>query len=200
MFFFFAQASHEAGEHITEHGADPDLIATLLKWDNNVINWVLLIALIIWGWNKLVPPMLAARAKSIDEALATAAEAKKESDDFLRKQEEQLENAQKEAAKMKDEAKVIAEQMKAEIERQTAAEIGALEKKFDAAIENQRQVIITEMRTAAARAAVQLAKTHLETNVKEADRKRLLTEFMQQLDTLENSEGESFAPRVGSVT
>lgn len=200
MFFFFAQASHEAGEHLAEHGADPDLIETLLKWDNNVINWVLLVALIIWGWNKLVPPMLAARAKSIDEALASAAEAKAESDKFLQDQQTALENSKRDAAKMVEEAKVVAEQMKVEIERQTTAEIAALEKKFDAAIENQRQLVITEMRTAAAKAAVQLAKTHLETNVKEADRKRLLTEFMQQLDTLENSEGESFAPRVGSVT
>lgn len=196
MFFFFAQVSHETGEHL----ADPDLISTLLTPANNVINWLLLIALIIYGWNKLVPPMLAARAKSIDEALASAAEAKKESVEFAQKQEEQVENLSRDLAKMKEENAVVAEQMKAEIERQTVAEIAALEKKFDAAIENQRQLIINEMRTAAAKAAVQLAKTHLETNVKDADKKRLLTEFMQQLDTMENSEGESFAPRVGSVT
>lgn len=196
MFFFFAQVSHETGEHL----ADPDLISTLLTPANNVINWLLLVALIIYGWNKLVPPMLAARAKSIDEALASAAEAKKEAVAFEQKQGEQVENLQRDLAKMKEENAVVAEQMKAEIERQTVAEIAALEKKFDAAIENQRQLIINEMRTAAAKAAVQLAKTHLETNVKDADKKRLLTEFMQQLDTMENSEGESFAPRVGSVT
>lgn len=200
MFFYFAQASHEAGEHLAEAGADPDLISTLLNPANNVINWLLLVALIIYGWNKLVPPMLAARARSIDEALASAAEARKESIAFAQKQDEQVENLSRDLAKMKEENAVVAEQMKAEIERQTVAELAALEKKFDAAIENQRQVIITEMRTAAAKAAVQLTKTHLETNVKEADRKRLLTEFMQQLDTMENSEGESFAPRVGSVT
>src|SRR5262245_12729875 len=134
MFFFFAQATHEAGEHV----GDPDLISTLLKWDNNVINWLILVALIIYGINKLVPPMLAARAKSIDEALASAKEAKAESAKFLQDQETALENLRKDAEKMKEEAKVVAEQQKAEMERQTAAEIAALEKKFEAAIENQR--------------------------------------------------------------
>src|SRR5690242_16268204 len=123
MFFFFAQVSHEAAEH----GADPDLISTLLNPANNVINWLLLIALLIYGWNKLVPPMLTARAKSIDEALKSAAEAKAESAKFLQDQETALENSKKEAAKMVDEAKVVAEQMKADIERQTTAEIAALE-------------------------------------------------------------------------
>jgi F-type H+-transporting ATPase subunit b len=144
--------------------------------------------------------MLAGRAQSIDEALKSAKDAKAESDEFLQKQEKLLEDAQKKAAEMVEETKAFAEQSKADIERQTTAEIAALEKKFDAALENQRQLIITEMRTAAARAAIQLTKTHLANNITEADRKRLLTEFMQQLDTLENSEGESFAPRVGSVT
>jgi F0F1-type ATP synthase, subunit b len=172
----------------------------LINPANNVINWLLLIALIIYGWNKLVPPMLAARAKSIDDALASAEEAKEAAARLLREQEEALENASKKADLILEEAKATAANLKVDIERQTVAEIAAIEKKFDAAIENQRQLVITEMRTAAAKAAVQLAKTHLETNVKEADRKRLLTEFMQQLDTMENSEGESFAPRVGSVT
>jgi F-type H+-transporting ATPase subunit b len=105
-----------------------------------------------------------------------------------------LENAQKESDKIVDEAKTVAQQMKAEILNQTTREVADLHRKLESALANERQMIITEVRTAAVEAAIQLSQGYLEKNVSESDNKRLLSQFMQELDSLSGPGGESFAP------
>lgn len=183
MFFFFAEAHHH-----------PGLIDVIFDFKSNVINWLFLVGFLVYAWSKMVPPMLEKRAKSIEDAIASSKQARFESEVFLKEQKGKLENAQKEADKIVDEAKSVAQQLKAEIEAQTTREVADLEKKLQAAIDNERQMIVTEVRTAAAKAAVQLSRSYLEKNVTEADNKRLLTQFMQQLDSLSGPDGTSFAP------
>ncbi len=183
MFFFFAEAHHH-----------PGLIDVIFDFKSNVINWLFLVGFLIYAWSKMVPPMLEKRAKSIEDAIASSKQTQAESEAFLKEQKGKLDNAQKEADKIVDEAKVVAQQLKAEIESQTKREVADLEKKLEAAIDNERLMIVTEVRSAAAKAAVELSRVYLEKNVTEADNKRLLTQFMQQLDSLSGPEGTSFAP------
>ena len=184
LILFFAEVEHE----------QPQLLEVVLDWKHNVINWLILMALIIYGINKLVPPMLKQREESINRELNSAAKIKAESDEFFASQKQNLENAQKESDKIVDEAKAVAQQMKAEILNQTTREVADLQKKLESAIANERQMIVTEVRTAAVEAAVQLSQSYLEKNVSESDNKRLLSQFMQELDSLSGPGGESFAP------
>ena len=179
--FFFAEAHQQVG-----------LVDVIFDFKSNVINWLVLVGFLVYAINKMVPPMLAQRERSINEQIKSAEEARNEAQSFLKEQETKIEHAQKEADKIVDEAKVVGEQLKTEIEQQTTREVADLKKKLESAIDNERQMIVTEVRSAAVEAAVKLSKEYLEKNVSEADNKRLLSQFMQELDTL--SGAESFAP------
>lgn len=183
LMLFFAEVEHH----------QPGLVDVIFDFKSNVINWVILVGLLIYGINKLVPPMLASRERAIRDDLNSAAKVKAESDAFFLEQKQNLENAQKESDKIVEEAKTVAQQLKAEILSQTTKEVADLEKKIESAIANERQMIVTEVRTAAVEAAIHLSRGYLEKNVSESDNKRLLSQFMQELDSLSTG-GESFAP------
>jgi len=182
MFFFATETAHH----------QMGLIDVILDWKLNVINWLLLVAFLVYGWNKLVPPKLAQREQSINEALSVAERSKQEADALLAEQKARLADAEKEREKIVDEAKTVAKQLQADIESQTKREVAELEKKMESALVNERQLIITEVRSAAVKAAMQLSRNHLEHSVTEADNKRLLTQFMQELDSLDS--GKSYPP------
>ena len=181
MFFFFAEAHQQIG-----------LVEVLFDFKSNVINWLLLVGFLIYGWNKLVPNMMAQRARTIEDSISSAKKAKTESEQFLLDQKQKIADMEKQSAKIVAEAKTVGQQLKAEIEARTKREIADMERKFEAAIANERQVIISEVRTAAVKAAIQLSRSYLENNVSPEDNKRLLTQFMQELDSL--SGGQSYAP------
>lgn len=176
MFFFASEAHHAA----------PGLVDVIFDWKFNVINWLLLVGFLAYGYSKLVPPKLAQREKSINEALSIAERSKQEADALLAEQKAKLADAEVERTKIVDEAKAVAKQLQADIEAQTKREVSDLERKLESAIANERQMIITEVRTAAVKAAMQLTRAHLENNVSEDDNKRLLSQFMQELDSLDS--------------
>lgn len=181
--FFFAEAHQQ-----------PGLLGVIFDFKSNVINWLLLVGFLIYGFNKIVPPMLAQRERAIKEQMDAADRARKESEAFFLEQSSKLENAQKETDKIVDEAKQVAEHLASEIEQQTTREIAFLQAKLESAIANERQMIVTEVRSAAVEAAVKLSRDYLESNVSDSDNKRLLSEFMQELDGLSGPNGQSFAP------
>ncbi len=184
LLFFLAEVHHE----------QPGLMDVVLDFKSNVINWVILVGFLFYGINKLVPPMLAKREASIKEEINVAERIKAESDAFFLEQKQNLENAQRESENIVDEAKTLAETMKTEIKNQTTREVADLQRKLEAAIANERQMIVTEVRSAAVEAAVKLSRSYLEKNVDEADNKRLLSQFVAGLDTLSGPGGQSYAP------
>ncbi|MDZ4832560.1 MAG: hypothetical protein SGJ27_02040 [Candidatus Melainabacteria bacterium] len=192
LMFFLAEVEHH----------QPGLMDVVLDFKSNVINWIFLVGFLIYGINKLVPPMLEKRERAINEQMESAARVKAESDAFFAEQQRNLENAQKESDKIVDEAKTVAQQLKAEILSQTTREVADLHRKLESSLANERQMIITEVRTAAVEAAVKLSQSYLEKNVSESDNKRLLSQFMQELDSLSGPSGQSFAPgtAVGATT
>ncbi|MCA9805988.1 MAG: hypothetical protein KC777_28665 [Cyanobacteria bacterium HKST-UBA02] len=190
MFFYFAEAGHHAANL-----ADPNFY-----FQSNIINWLLLAFLIYWGWSKAVPAALAKRARTIEDTLAGAANAREEAQTQLNEQMRKIEDAQAEAEKIIDEAKAVAERMKADIEEQTRKEIAQMEEKFEAAIASERHLVITQMRQAAVRAAIELSSEYLKNNITEADQKLLLSQFMEQLDSVSGSEAISPGSNpVGSI-
>ncbi len=184
--FFFAEVHHQLS-----------FVEVLTDGKSNVINWLLLVIAIGYGWLKLVPPMFEARQRKIQESIANARQDSGEGKAFLTEQEARISNAEKESARIVDEARAVAAQMKADIEAQTEAEIDRLHHKLEAALLNERQLLINDLRSKAAIAAIHLSRAYLEANITDADKKRLLSQFMQQLDTV--SSEKSFSPGTDKV-
>ncbi len=171
--FFFAEVHHASS-----------FMDVVLDFQSNLVNWLILAGLVIWGWKKVIPSVVEKRARSINETIDAAEKSRAEAEEFLAAQKAKVENAEAEAAKIIDEAKVVAEQMKKEMQAQTERDIENLKQKFEAAIANERQVVVTETRKAAVKAAMQLSKSYLQSNVSEAEKKLLLNQFIEQLDSL----------------
>lgn len=177
--FFFAEM----------HEFNPVELFTNFK--TNLVNWLILMGLIIWAWNKAVPGILDKRAKNIDEALNQARASREESEKFLSDQRAKLANAEAEAAKILSDAKDIAAQMKADLESQTEKDMQSLVNKFDASISSERQVLVNEIRAQAVHAAVALSRQYLAQNMSTQDKEQMVNQFLEQLDALEvNSQGE----------
>ncbi|MCW5822051.1 MAG: ATP synthase F0 subunit B [Cyanobacteria bacterium TGS_CYA1] len=186
--FFFAEM----------HEFNPVELFTNFK--TNLVNWLILMGLIIWAWNKAVPGILDKRAKNIDEALNQARASREESEKFLSDQRAKLANAESEAAKILADAKDIAAQMKADLELQTQKDMQSLVNKFDASINSERQVLVNEIRSQAVHAAVALSRQYLAQNMSTQDKEQMVNQFLEQLDTLDvNPAGEQKTKSVSQV-
>lgn len=172
----------------SEHQVAMSVTDALFDWKSNVLNWLILVGAIVWFAQKNLPTMFASREQSIQESLDAAATARQEAQKFLQDQKERVANAEKEASQILSEAKQVAEQMKAQIQEQTKKDLADLENKFEGAIENERRVLVTEMRAAAAKAAVELSEAYLAGAVNQEVKGKLLNQFMEQLDTVNSNE------------
>lgn len=171
---------HEAGH---EHGL----------FDNNFINWLLLLVFLGWLIQKNMPPLFKARRESIEGEISAAQQAKDEGIAFLEEQRMKLANVEEETKKILADAKTAAQQTTALIEEQTSKEMADLLVKFDSSIQNERQLLVTEMRAAVVKAAVAISEEQLRSQVNDKVKDELLTKFMSELDTITTS-GESFEP------
>jgi F-type H+-transporting ATPase subunit b len=151
-------------------------------FENNLINWLLLMAGVIYLWNKSVPPMFKAREESITNAIAEAQATKRQGEAMLEEQKIKIANAEQEAAKILDEAKALATQLKQQMEAQTLKDMADLKAKIEQSIANERQSAISSLRQTAARASIALTEKALPSLLDEAAKARLLTQFMEQLD------------------
>lgn len=151
-------------------------------FDNNLINWLVLVGLIAYMMSRLVPGLLASRRQSIESALKEASQARLEGLAFMEAQQKRVANAEKEAEEILVEARKVADQMRQQIEEQTAREIADLEAKIEQQVANERQLAVTQLRQAAAGAAIKLAELTLPHQVTAQTKERLLGEFLDQLE------------------
>ncbi len=159
-------------------------------FDNNFINWLLLLAFLGWLIAKNMPPVFNARRLSIENEIQSAEAAKKEGEAFLEEQRKKLANVEEETKKLILDAKHAAQLSSSLIEEQTSKEMGELLVKFESSIQNERQLLVTEMRAAAVKAAVAISEEQLRNQVNDKVKEELLTKFMSELDTIARS-GES---------
>jgi F-type H+-transporting ATPase subunit b len=174
MFLFAAEAAAEGGFY----GQLVEL------FHNNVINWIVLMALVIWLWTTKTPAMFQARKERIDAALNDASQAKKQGEQFLAEQKQRVAKADDEAARILADAKQLAAQMVEQQKEQTQRDIADLEKKITSQIANERQLAITELRAAAARASIKLTEEALPLMMNDKTKSQLLTQFIEQLDSV----------------
>lgn len=153
-------------------------------FSNNLINWLALVALIAWLASKHLPGVFATRKEAIETVLKEASQARAEGQAFLEAQQKKIANAEKEAEKILVEAKQMAEQMRAQAEEQTNKAVADLSVKIEQQIAGERQIAITQLRAAAAKAAVRLAEATLPAHMTEGTKERLQGQFFQQLEEI----------------
>ena len=161
-------------------------------FENNVINWLVLIGFVIWIMSKNLPPMLKAREDNINLAISQAKEAREMAHNLLQKQESSVANAQAEEEAILSEARSLAEQMKVQIAEQTQKDNAEMNHKFAQAIQGERQLLVNELRQATIKAAVQLTEAQLQSQTNHEVKGQLLNQFMEQLETL-NPKGSAVA-------
>lgn len=151
-------------------------------FENNLINWLLLVAILVYMWVRLTPAMFAARKDKIEATLQEAEQAHKEGQEFLAQQKTRIENAEAESQKILDEAKRVASEMKAEIAVQTQSEEKYLRERITQQINAEKQQAFTEMKSRAAVVAVRLAEASLPGAITDSAKARLQNQFVEQLE------------------
>jgi F-type H+-transporting ATPase subunit b len=161
-------------------------------FENNLINWVLLVVGLVYLYNKFVPPMFVQREERIKAAIADAAEAKRQGEELLAEQKKRIENAEAEQKQILAEARHLADTLKLQMEAQAKADSAQLLTKIEQQIANERQAAVTELRQAAAAASIKLTEQILPSLLDGEAKAKLLNQFIEQLDTMSGS-GQTFS-------
>jgi F0F1-type ATP synthase membrane subunit b/b' len=156
--------------------------AFISLFENNLFNWVLLVVFVGWLCAKYAPAAFASRASGIQTALEDAGRARAEGEAFLQAQKQKIANAEKEMDNILAEAVQVANQMRQQMEKQTAKEMADLQARMEQEMSNERQLAISQLRSAAAKAAVILTEAALPAAITDGTRKRLLEQFVDQLE------------------
>lgn len=167
----------ESGESLSGYAAVAHL------FENNVINWLVLVVLLVILWNKVTPEMFAKREESISNALREAAEARAQAESLLREQEAKVANVEQEVAKKKADAEALAEELKVQRGQQTEKDLADLAQKLQNQIATERAVAVTELLSTAAKAAIHLTEQALPAMMNDSIRSKLLNQFKEQLDS-----------------
>lgn len=158
-------------------------------FQNNLINWLILVAVIVFFWQKYMPAFFSERRKRIQGSIDEAKRAHEEGKAFLAAQKERIANAEKEAEHILVEARDLAEKQKQQIAEQTKKDCADLEKKIQQQISGYRQTVITELRSQAAVAALRLAEIELPAALSDNAKQGLQERFVAQLGKLDQIGG-----------
>jgi len=152
-------------------------------FENNVINWLVLVVLLVILWNKVTPELFAKREEGINNSLREAAEARAQSEALLKEQEAKVANVEEEVAKKKADAIALAEELRVQREKQTQKDLADLTLKLQNQIATERTVAVNDLRGTAAKAAINLTREVLPSMMNDSIRGKLLNQFMEQLDS-----------------
>ena len=156
-------------------------------FESNLINWLLLVAFLVYLWMKFMPGIFKDREDRITTALREAEQARLEGRKFQEEQQTRIANAEKEAENILVEAKQMAERMKTEMSVEMRKDADSLQKKIDQQIATERQMAITELRSQAATVAIRLAEASLPGAITPNVKNGLQDQFIKQLDSIGNN-------------
>ncbi len=151
-------------------------------FENNLINWFVLIGFLCWLVAKYMPNILCDRQDKINTALGDASRARAEGEAFLEAQKSKIANSEVEMDNILSEALRVSREMKGRLDAETQEEIAAAGTKIDLEIAAERQLVISKLRAATATAAVQLTQRLLPAAITDSARSRLLDQFVVQLE------------------
>jgi F-type H+-transporting ATPase subunit b len=158
----------------------------LPAWPEFIIGTILF--LIVFGaLAKFLLPratkMLAERAELIEGGLARSEEAQAEAKALLDQYRQQLEDARRDAARLREEAREQGAQIITEMREQAQAEARRITESAQAQIEAERQQALTALRTEVGNLATELASRIVgESLTDEARQSRMVDRFLDELE------------------
>jgi len=170
---FFAVAARAADES----GGASSAPTELFKW----INFVIVAAALIWLFGKALPPKFRANAEKISSTISKAQAAKTEADRKLRDAEQRLARLQEEVHGLRDQA---LKEAAAEAERIRAMAKSDAEKiaiSAKAEIEAAERAARIELKTLAAKLALDGAESLLAKQLTQQTQEALITGFVKSL-------------------
>lgn len=182
LFLALFAAGVARAEEDTSRVAKTQSAQEIFKW----INFAIVAGAVIWLFGKVLPPKFRGNAESIHSAIAKATAAKAEADALLRDAESKLASLEKEVAELRETAK---HEGLAEVERLQAAtrndeeKIAAAAKAEIAAAERAAR---HELKTLAAKLAVDGAGSLLAKQLTPQVQENLVSEFVKSLEARPN--------------
>ena len=182
LFVALCGAGAVRAEEDANNNAKTETVQEVFKW----INFAIVAGGVIWLFGKVLPPKFRGNAENIHSAIAKATAAKAEADALLREAESKLASLEKEVAELRETAK---REGLAEIERLQAAtksdeeKIAAAAKAEIAAAERAAR---QELKTLAAKLAVDGAGSLLAKQLTPQVQENLVTEFVRSLEARPN--------------
>ena len=158
----------------------------LPSWPEFIIGTILF--LIVFGMlAKVLLPrankMLADRTEQIEGGLARSEEAQAEAKALLDRYRQQLDDARRDAARLREEAREQGAQIIAEMREQAQAEARRVTEAAQAQIEAERQQALTSLRTEVGTLATELASRIVgESLTDEARQSRMVDRFLDDLE------------------
>jgi len=172
MHFLLADASQQ----------DP-LIPSLPELIIGTICFVLVFGLLGKVFMPRIQKMLAERTELIEGGLARSEEAQSQAKDLLDQYRQQLDDARREAARLREEAREQGAQIIAEMRDQAQAEARRITEAAQAQIEAERQQALTSLRTEVGTLATELASRIVgESLADQARQSRMVDRFLDELE------------------
>ena len=139
-------------------------------------------------WKYVVPrfeKLYTERAEKIEGGIEKAERAQAQAEELLAKYTEQLAHARADAARIRDDARIEAEQIRAELRDQAQEEAARIVAQGRNQLEAQRAQIVAELRAELGRTAVELASRIVGESLQDEARKRgTIDRFLEELDSV----------------
>ena len=161
----------------------------IIPHPSEIILGLIAFLLLLWVLQKFAFPRFEAlykeRTEKIEGGIKRAEQMQADAEKALQTYQAQLAEARAESARIRDDARLEAEQIKAELRTQAQEEAARIVAQGQAQLEAQRAQIIAELRADLGRTAVELAsKVVGESLEEEARRRGTVDRFLAELDSV----------------
>jgi F-type H+-transporting ATPase subunit b len=161
----------------------------VLPHTSEIILGLVAFLLLLWVLQKFAFPRFEAlykeRTEKIEGGIKKAEETQAKAQEALETYQAQLAEARAESARIRDDARLEAEQIKAELRAQAQEEAGRIVAQGRAQLEAQRAQIVAELRADLGRTAVELASRVVGESLEEEARRRgTVDRFLGELDSV----------------
>ena len=161
----------------------------VLPHTSEMILGLIAFLLLLWVLQKFAFPRFEAlykeRTEKIEGGIKKAEEAQAQAEEALQTYQAQLAEARAESARIRDDARLEAEQIKAELRTQAQDEAARIVAQGRAQLEAQRAQIVAELRADLGRTAVELASRVVGESLEEEARRRgTVDRFLDELDSV----------------
>lgn len=161
----------------------------ILPHTSEIILGLIAFALVLWVlWKYAVPRFEQAykeRTEKIEGGIQKAEQAQAEAEQALHQYTAQLAEARADAARIRDDARIEAEQIKEELRAQAQEEANRIVAQGRAQLEAQRAQIVAELRADLGRHAVELASRVIGESLEDEARQRgTVDRFLDELDAV----------------